>query len=68
MPFVIFSAEESLTPTHRLNFDSTRSPNVPTSAAVMPKSTDFPTTGETPFMTKHCGSMTPPYPQKENKT
>ena len=34
--------EESFTPTQRLNFDSTRSPAVPSSAAAAPKASDFP--------------------------
>ena len=33
--------EESFTPTQRLNFDSTRSPNVPTSAAVTPNASAY---------------------------
>ena len=41
IPFVIFMVEESLTPTQRLNLDSTRSPNVPTSAAVTPQTSDL---------------------------
>ena len=41
MPFVIFIVDESFTPTHRLNFDSTRSPHVPTTAAVTPQTSDF---------------------------
>ena len=43
MPFVIFIVDESLTPTHRLNFDSTRSPAVPTTAAVTPQASDWAT-------------------------
>ena len=43
MPFVILSAEESFTPTHRLNFDSTRSPAVPTVAATTPNRRALPT-------------------------
>ncbi len=43
MPLVIFIVEESLTPTQRLNFDSTRSPAVPTSAAVTPHASDLTT-------------------------
>ena len=40
MPLVKDIVEESLTPTHRLNFDSTRSPKVPTIAAVKATASD----------------------------